>query len=460
MEQKIKHRHFVVVSYLEWLNWNARGFLRVSPQRVIWCHVEDGADAVSSSLHSAPDLEPADDAFLIAQITSPPRRLDGGMLSVPLDGAQFQALSERSHRLMSPTATRMNVDLVVADDSIQDIWTHWKDRYAVESCDAQARRIWTWAWGQKWPSDPQDPHGQLLLKTRQTLAEMTRQFTKDIRLYAYAETSAEPWLRMALTAEAGKLLPSGDKADWRLATQTYFASFMPSKQLAWSFFPEGNSAFAAALDTLPLDQSEMIELMSVAVGQHHALRLNIGRDPNPEAFETDLRNLTCLVSTDQSDMQRMIISSALLAFGRLLPGSAVVAFKAKTDLTAGWANRLLESCNGFAPLSDARGGDVSDLPSDAEPKSYTDAAFQERDAKALAGGTENTPLAGAVAKEPHIDVTASDTPDGSAAIQSDRSLVNDTPEVPKAKFPTEKTSRSRNVKTTGKKDDASAKKKS
>lgn len=411
MEQKLEHPHLVVVSYLEWLNWNSRGLLRVSPQRIVWCGDDDRAGAALSSLQFAPDLEPADDAFLIAQIMYPPSRVDGGMLSVLLDGSQFQALSERSHRLMSPTATRMNVDLSVAGDRIQDMWARWKDQYAVESCDAQARRVWRWAWAKKWPSDPLGPHNQSLSKTVQTLAEMTRLFTKDIRIHdRYAETSAESWLRMALAAEAKGLLSADDTADWRLATKAYFTSFMRAKELASTFFQEGNVAFEDALATLPLEREQMIELLSVAVGQHHALRLNIGRDPDLEALWSDLRSLIGLMSTNQSDQQSIIVSKALLAFGRLLPGSAIVAFQAKTDLPIGWANRLLQSDDEAAPFEDVTGLDVREAPTNGESQLINNEVFKEESATSLSVETENRSFTktNANTAEMDIDITCID----------------------------------------------------
>ena len=58
------------------------------------------------------------------------------MLLLSLDGTSFEALSERSSRLLSPAAKRMNADLELAIEAIRDAWARWKARYKNESASA------------------------------------------------------------------------------------------------------------------------------------------------------------------------------------------------------------------------------------------------------------------------------------------------------------------------------------
>jgi len=337
------NRHIVVITFLELLNWNSKGLLRVASQRLVWCHVDGAAAAFQSSLQFAPDLEPADDAFLIANVETPPRNLENGTLLLPLDGTKFEVLSERSSRLLSPAAKRMNANLELATESIQEAWVSWKKRYNSESADQQARRIWTWAWAQSWPSNPQSTQEQLLKKTRQNLAEMSRLLAEkpDVR-EKIAGTSAEAWIHMAFAAEQAKLLSPEKDADWRKASQPYINSCAQSGQLNASFLPKADTVFSTAFDTLPLDRIEMVEFVAVATGEHHALRLNTGQEPDLEALVSDFRILSDLAAKDGPERQKLIISTALLALGGLLPGTAVGALMVKTDLQAGWGTTLLQ----------------------------------------------------------------------------------------------------------------------
>ncbi|ASP23735.1 hypothetical protein ANTHELSMS3_04636 (plasmid) [Antarctobacter heliothermus] len=337
------NRHIVVITFLELLNWNSKGLLRVASQRLVWCHVDGAAAAFQSSLQFAPDLEPADDAFLIANVETPPRDSGNGTLLLPLDGTKFEVLSERSSRLLSPAAKRMNANLELAIESIQDAWVSWKKRYNSESADQQSRRIWAWAWANPWPSDPQSPQEQLLRNSKKCIAEMSRLLAEkpDLR-EKIAGTSAEAWMHMALAAEQGELLASEDDAEWRRATRAYITSCARTGQLNAAFFQNADTIFSNAFDALPLDRVEMVELVATAIGEHHALRLNTGQEPDLEALVSDLRILSDLAAKDGPDRQKLIISTALLTLGGLLPGTAVGALMVKTDLQAGWGTTLLQ----------------------------------------------------------------------------------------------------------------------
>ena len=337
------NRHIVVITFLELLNWNSKGLLRVASQRLVWCHIDDAAAAFRSSLQIAPDLEPADDAFLIASVETPPRASGNGTLLLPLDGTKFEVLSERSSRLLSPAAKRMNANFELATKSIQDVWVSWKKRYNSETADQQARRIWAWAWAQSWPSDPQSTQEQLLKKTRQNLAEMSRLLAEKPELREkISGTSAEAWMHMVLAAEQGQLLASEDDAEWRRATRAYITFCARTEQLNAAFFQNADLSFSNAFDTLPLDRIEMAEFVALAIGEHHALRLNTGQEPDLGALVSDLHILSDLAVKVGPDSQELILSTAFLALGGLLPGTAVGALMAKTDLQTGWGIPLIQ----------------------------------------------------------------------------------------------------------------------
>ena len=337
------NRHILVITFLELLNWNNKGLLRVASQRLVWCHGDGAAAAFQTSLQFAPDLEPADDAFLIANVETPPRDSGHGTLLLTLDGTKFEALSERSSRLLSPAAKRMNANLELATESIQEVWVSWKKRYTSESADQQARRIWAWAWAQSWPYDPQSTQEQLLKKIQQNLAEMSLLLAEqpDVRK-RIAGTSAEAWTQMALAAKQGELLASEDVEKFRKATSAYITSCARAGQLNAAFFQNADTAFDDAYATLPLDRIEMVEFVAVATGKHHALRLNTGQEPDLEALVSDLHILSDLAAKVGPDSQKLILSTALLSLGVLLPGTAVGALMAKTDLQTGWGNSLLQ----------------------------------------------------------------------------------------------------------------------
>ncbi len=260
-----------------------------------------------------------------------------------LEDTKFEVLSERSYRLLSSAAKRMNVNLVLATKSIQDAWLTWKERYNSECADQQSRRIWAWAWAHTWPSDPQSAHEQLLRKSRKCIAEMSRLLSEkpDLR-EKIAGTSAEAWMHMALAAEQGELLASEDDADWRRATRAYITSCARTGQLNAAFFQNADPAFSNAFKALPLDRIEMAEILALAIGEHHALRLNTGQEPDLGALVSDLRILADIVAKVRPDSQKLTLSTALLALGGLLPGTAVGALITKTDLQTGWGIPLLQ----------------------------------------------------------------------------------------------------------------------
>jgi hypothetical protein len=426
------HRHIIVVTFLEWLNWNNKGFLRVAPDRISWCQIDGAATAFLNSLQFAPDLEPADDGFLIAEIKLPPRNSGDGMLLLSLDSSEFETVSERSSRLLSPAAKRMNVELALATEDIQDAWTLWKERYTDQNADQQARRIWSWAWGRPWPSISHSCHEKILKKTRQSLIEMTALLAENVPLREKVSgTSAEAWMHMVLAAKQGELLASDDAADWRRATNSYITSCVRSGHLAASFILEGDPAFSDAFAALPLSRIEMVELVAVAAGEHHALRLNAGYDPNLGALVADLQNLLNLAAEHQPEEQSVILSIALLAFGRMLPGGAVVALQGKADLRTGWADQLLRR-NEKTDLSDrVTVPGLVQSPSGAAPQSIAKRESQDEESAGLGTEVASASVPCDPEAEQQPDDIAPKVTDVPKAVRSDRKLVDDSPGVPK-----------------------------
>lgn len=337
------HRHIIVISFLEWLNWHDKGRLRVAAERLVWCAADSEASAFLCSLQFAPDFEPADDAFLIAEIAAPPRFIAGGLLWLSMEGSRFSTLSERSSRLLSPAAERMNVALAPAASGVQEAWARWKDRCHVENADQQARRLWTWAFGRAWPTDPDSPEEQCLGQVRSSWANMTELLaTKPPLRDQISGTSVAAWMPMVLAAEQAGLLASEQEADWRQATRAYIASSLKSGRIAASFLQTEDAIFRQAFENLPRDRHAMIELVAVATGAHHALRIIGGQGPDIGALRKDLQTLTNLVSAAKIGERSNIVTMSLLALGRLLPGSVVVALQAPAEAPEGWASSCTE----------------------------------------------------------------------------------------------------------------------
>lgn len=341
------HRHVVVVSFLEWLNWHDKGGLRVAADRLVWCAVDSEASAFISSLQFAPDFETLDDAFLIAEITVPPRVIAGGLLWLALDGVKFSALSERSSRLLSPAAERMNAALGMASAVIQKAWVRWKDCSRIENADQQARRLWAWAFDRAWPTDPDRPEERWLGQTRVRLDNMTKLLATNVPLRERVSgTSAEAWMLMALAAEEAGLLDKDKDADWRRTTRAYIGSCLSSARIAPSFLRMEDDNFRQAFESLPCDRPAMIELVAIATGAHHALRIVGGQAPDIGSLEKDLQALTKLAVAAEIGETASVPTMTLLSLGRLLPGSAIVALRAREDAPAGWASCHTEVTSG------------------------------------------------------------------------------------------------------------------
>lgn len=367
------HRHIVVVSFLEWLNWHDKGSLRIVAQRMVWVPAESEAEALICSLQFAPDLEPADDAFLIAEITAPPQMITGGLLWLPLEQARFLALSERSSRLLLPAAERMSVTLHLVAPELQEAWARWKNLCRVESADKQARRLWIWAFGQTWPIDPNSPEETCLRQTATSWDAMTKLLATNVRLREQITgTSVAAWMPMVFAAEEAGLLSKGDDADWRMATRAYIASSVRSGRIAPGFLQSDDAIFQQAFEKLPCDNPAMIELIAVATGAHHALRIIGGLEPDIGALTKDLETLTDLVSGAEMGKKKTILNMALLTLGRLLPGPAVAALQARAEAAVGWVASWMDSSPEEAP---PERGNCEDGGTSSCPTAETNALF-------------------------------------------------------------------------------------
>lgn len=337
------NRHLIVITFLEWLNWNAKGTLRVAPGRLIWCSGDAATGAVLGSLRLAPDLEPADDSFLLAEVNAAPSDAGFGNLLLPLKSTRFEALCERSTRLLEPSAKRMAVDLALAAEDIREVWRDWKDAYRLDIANQQARRIWSWAWGHPW-SFSAECREELLLREAQQIENELKEVTIEnaSRLDPFIGTTAESWVRMILAADRSELLAPEKDALWRNATNAYILSCKRAGRLGASFLPMSDKTFSDALNSLPLNKPEMVKRLAVATGEHHALRLTAGQVPDPSALLADIQTLVELPSSDTPDTSKGNASTALLVLGRSMPGAAIIALLQSSDIIPGWLNRLFE----------------------------------------------------------------------------------------------------------------------
>ncbi len=335
-------RHLIAISYLEWLNWNLKGVLRVTPGRLVWFDTSTVVTAVEESLRLASDLEPADDGFLLAYPCVPPFRIGSGSALLSIDGTTFEALSERSVRLLSPTAKRMDLELTLADSEIQDAWVTWKKTYFFESLNQQARRIWSWAWERPWPTSSDSTEESLLSKARTMQTEMMEPPVEDAALVnRVTGTGAEAWARMILAARQRQLLASDD-ASWLGATNSYLGACKKFGHASATFLPMDDDTLADALGVLPLEKAEMVQLLAVATGEHHAKRLADEDEPDFDALELDLRTLARIVPDDSLETGWAQLSVALIALGLALPGAAVVGLLQSRMRQKGWAQPLME----------------------------------------------------------------------------------------------------------------------
>lgn len=369
------NRHLIVITFLEWLNWNAKGVLRVSPGRLAWCYEDTAATSFLNSMRLAPDLEPADDSFLLADVSMPPRNDGSGNLLVPLEGARFEALSERSSRLLAPSAKRMDIDLALVAADVQDAWADWKETYWLESANQQARRVWSWAWDQPWSFSPDCLEETLLDETRQIETELKSLRNENAaRLDPFTGTTAEAWVAMVLAADRRQLLTSEKDASWRGATNAYVLACRRSGRMAASFLPKDDKTFVDALVSLPLDKPEMVQRLAVATGEHHAFRLTSGQDPDLSVLLADIRTLSELSSNDTQAARQRNLSTALLVLGRLMPGAAVMALLQSQDLVPGWVRPLYDAVDPEANVQagleqSASGPDFEKTSGELGPKS-------------------------------------------------------------------------------------------
>ncbi|MCW1919224.1 hypothetical protein NX862_10685 [Rhodobacter sp. KR11] len=329
-------RHLFVLTFLEWLAWCGKGELRVAPGRLVWAAPDH--EAVRCSLSFAPDLEPADDGFLLAEVILPPRVAEAGQVWLSFEGARFEALSERSFRLLCSAAERMHIPFHLASADVQAVWSAWKDNHRVETAHLQARRLWCWALGADWPAGKSTPEVASLGRASGLWEEMTALLSSEADLRVkIAGTSMAAWIPMVRMAEKQGLLPQGETAPWRPATRPYFNASCAARRPAPHFIAWQDPLCHEALDALPLDHGAMVELMAVATGAHHALRVSSGQEPDIAAWTEDLQNLQAMAKKAKGFEARQALTLALVSLGQLLPQSAVAALVAQGKVPAGWA---------------------------------------------------------------------------------------------------------------------------
>jgi hypothetical protein len=184
-------------------------------------------------------------------------------------------------------------------------------------------------------------------------------------------------------------------------------------------------------------------LVAVAAGEHHALRLNAGHDPNFGALLADLQNLMNLASNDQPEEQSVILSTALLAFGRMLPGGAVVALQGKADLSTGWAAQLLrrnekKDLSGRVTLPG-----VIQSASGAGPQSIAKRGSQDEESAGSGTELEAVSVPRDLAAERQPEDIAPKVTDVPIVVRSERKSVDDSPGVSKEDKSTKPRSRTK-----------------
>lgn len=339
-------RHFIALTYLEWLNWAARGVLRVSSERIIWASGDSEADAFRLGLRVAPDLEPADDAFLLAILERAPRHSrDGTSVDVLLEGVRFEALSERSHRLFEPTAVRMHLKLGDTTPALQQAWVLWKQDYVRRSAEQRARRLWAWAHGRAWPQTSSSSEAQLLLQIAELEAKIG-----DFRLQASEKmqwasgTDAGAWYEIVLCAKQEGALSTEENASWKAPVNDYLMQAQKRPQMSDRFFRVDDPRFATALIAFTQDRENVASLLAFASARHQAFRLSVGLAPNMLAFKDDLKDFAHFYSgAHESDIRRNGVSIALIALARALPDEGITTLIAGSGLKAGWADTLSPS---------------------------------------------------------------------------------------------------------------------
>ncbi|WP_126053376.1 hypothetical protein [Sphingomonas sp. S-NIH.Pt1_0416] len=339
-------RHLIAITYLEWLNWGARGCLRVAPERIVWTTEVTESEALTTSLNAAPDLDPADDAFLLATVTRAPALSEfRSGLDLPFKGTQFEALSERSHRLLNPTATRMHAELAIASLPLQDAWLQWKRYYRNRSTQLRADRLLDWVWDHS-PSRLSKSDATQLLDAIDEFERMIADRTKSNPDYmqSISGSDAYAWFCMASYASDQGILDMSEDASWKDPVNKYINASRQRAAIDRCFYRTDDALFAAAISELARERERVWMPLALAIAKHHSERVSSGQNLDFRAFADDLARF--IGSTGhETDFKKQNdgLSLAIMALARNLPDEAVLEITKDPLFRPGWLNDLLQT---------------------------------------------------------------------------------------------------------------------
>ncbi len=339
-------RHLIAITYLEWLNLGARGCLRVAPERIVWTTEVTASEALTISLNAAPDLDPADDAFLLATVTRAPALSEfRSRLDLSFKGTQFEALSERSHRLLNPTATRMHAELAIASTPLQDAWLQWKRYYRNRSKQLRADRLLDWAWDHS-PTQLSKSGATQLLDTIGEFERMIAYRTKSNPDYmqSISGSDAYAWFCMASYASDQGILDTSEDASWKDPVNKYIKASRQRAAIDPCFYRTDDALFAAAISELARESETVSMPLALAIAKHHSERVSSGQNLNFGAFVDDLvRFINSFGSEIDFNKQNDSLSLAIMALARSLPDEAVLEITNDPEFRPGWLNDLLQT---------------------------------------------------------------------------------------------------------------------
>lgn len=338
-------RHLIAITYLEWLNWGARGCLRVAPERIVWTTEVTESEALTTSLNAAPDLDPADDAFLLATVTKAPALSEfRSGLDLPFKGTQFEALSERSHRLLNPTATRMHAELTIASLPLQDAWLQWKRYYRNRSTQLRAERLLDWVWDHS-PSRLSKSEATQLRDAVDEFERMIADRTKSNPDYmqSISGSNAYAWFCMASYASDQGILDMSEDASWKDPVNKYIKASRQRAAIDPCFYRTDDPLFAAAISEFAREREKVWMPLALAIAKHHSERVTSGQKLDFRAFVEDLARFVDSTGRETDFKKRNDgLFLLIMAFARSLPDEAVLEITKDPQFRPGWLNDMLQ----------------------------------------------------------------------------------------------------------------------
>lgn len=337
-------RHLIAITYLEWLNWGARGCLRAAPERIVWATEVTESEALTASLNAAPDLDPADDAFLLATVTRAPAlsELRSG-IDLSFNGTQFEALSERSHRLLNLTATRMHVELAIGSRPLQDAWLQWKRYYRTRSTRLRADRLLDWVWNDSQSRLSKSDATQLL----DVIGEFERMIADRTKsnpdyMQSISGSDAYAWFCMASYASDQGILDMSEDASWKDPVNKYIKASRQRAAIDRCFYRTDDPLFAAAIGELEREREKVSMPLALAIAKHHSERVSSGQNLDFRSFVNDLSRFIDSIGPETDSKQRNDdLSLAIMALARTLPDEAVLEITKDPEFRPGWLHDLL-----------------------------------------------------------------------------------------------------------------------